>query len=217
VFNDYLDSGVGRGKNGNDIVGRVTALVWETTDRRDYLHLGLGYRRAGSDDGVMRFAGRPESNVADKFTDTGSFPGDHADELAYELLLQHGPFALLSEGFRASVDSPETGDPRFSGYYLAGSWMITGESRPYIRPGGYAGSVKPTRRTGAFEVVLKYSHVDLTDGTLEGGELGKWYAGLSWWASTQWKVGLGWGDADLDKRSLNGNTKMVLVRLQWLY
>jgi phosphate-selective porin OprO/OprP len=217
VFNDYLDSGVGHGKNGNDVVSRVTGLVFESADKRNYLHLGLGYRRAGSDDGVMRFAGRPESNVADKFTDTGSFLADHADEISLELLLYHGAFSVLAERFDARVDSPETGDPRFWGYYVAGSWMLTGESRPYVRAGGYAGGVVPTRRCGALELVLKYSRVDLTDGTLDGGELGKWHVGLNWWASTQWKVGIGWGDADLDKRSLDGNTKMLLVRVQWLY
>jgi phosphate-selective porin OprO and OprP len=47
--------------------------------------------------------------------------------------------------------------------------------------------------------------------------LDKWHFGLNWWASTQWKVGLSWGDADLDKEGLVGNTKMLLLRLQWLW
>ncbi len=218
AYNDYLDSGVGRGKNGNDYVGRVTGLAWESpVDKTRYLHLGLGYRRVGSDDGVMRFAGRPESNVADKFVDTGKFPADHADEISLELLLSRGPYSLLAESFNARVSSPETGHPRFSGYYAAASWVLTGEGRPYLRAGGFAGAVTPSRRYGAVELVLKYSHLDITDGQLDGGLLDKWHVGLNWWTSIQWKVGVGWGDADLHRGGTTGNTKMILVRLQWLY
>jgi phosphate-selective porin OprO/OprP len=217
AYNDWLDSNVGEGREGIDYVGRMTALVWESPSKHDYLHLGLGFRQGGSDDGVMRFSGRPESNVADKYVDTGNFPADHADELSYELLVARGPVALLAERFDARVDSPETGDPRFSGWYVGGSWTLTGEHRPYNRAQAYAAGPIPTRRLGAVEMVAKYSHLDITDGTLDGGLLDKWYFGLNWWLSKQWKLGIGYGDGDLDKDGLVGNTKMLLFRLQWLY
>ena len=75
----------------------------------------------------------------------------------------------------------------------------------------------PTRRLGAEERVAKSSHFDLTNGPIEGGVLDKWHFGVSWWASAQWKVGLSYGDADLNKTGLTGNTKMWLTRVQWLY
>ena len=165
----------------------------------------------------MRFSGRPETNVSDKYVDTGNFSGDHADEVSVELLLNHGPYSLLAERFDAAVDSESTGDPHFSGWYAAGSWILTGESRHYFRPGGYASGVLPQRRYGSLELVAKYSRLDLEDGTLDGGVLDKWHFGLNWWTSAQWKVGLSWGDADLDKDGLLGNTKMLLLRLQWLW
>lgn len=217
VFNDWLDTGESRNNNATDYAGRLSALAFESPDKRNYLHLGLGYRRVGSDNGIMRFSGRPESNVATKFTDTGNFPAGHADELSLELLLAHGPYSLLAERIDARVDSPETGDPYFLGYYAAASWVLTGENRHYVRSGGYASGILPKSRYGAWELVLKYSHVDLTDGELDGGVLDKWHVGLNWWVSAQWKVGASWGDADLDKNGLVGNTKMLLMRLQWLY
>jgi phosphate-selective porin OprO and OprP len=47
--------------------------------------------------------------------------------------------------------------------------------------------------------------------------LSKWHFGVNWWASAQWKVGLSYGLADLDKGGLAGRTDMVLFRFQWLY
>ena len=95
--------------------------------------------------------------------------------------------------------------------------MLTGESRPYVRSGGYAAGVRPARRVGAVELVAKYSRVDLRDGGVDGGVLGKGHYGISGWASAQWKLGLSYGDADLDRGGRRGNTKMLLSRVQWLW
>jgi phosphate-selective porin len=217
AYNDYFDSNVGKGEDGNDYVGRMTALAYESQDKRDYLHLALGYRHAGNDDGKMRFAGRPESNVIDKIVDTGSFPADHANEVSYEALYNHGPMSVLAERFDARVDSRETGFPRFHGYYTEVAWVVTGETRPYFRAQAYALGPTPDRRWGALELVGKYSHLDVTDGTLDGGLLDKWYFGANWWLSTQWKLGMGYGNGNLDKDGLRGNFKTMLFRVQWLY
>jgi hypothetical protein len=47
--------------------------------------------------------------------------------------------------------------------------------------------------------------------------LDKWHLGLNWWASRQWKAGVSYGDADLDKNGIRGNTEMLLFRMQWFY
>jgi len=217
VFNDWLQDKVPFSRNATNYVGRVSALAWESPDKTKYVHLGLGLRSAGSDNGTMRFAGRPESNVATKFTDTKDFPADGAKELSLEALWSYGRFSVLAEHIGSWVDAPASGNPYFSGYYVAGSWVLTGESRSYNRAGGYANGFVPTRRLGAVELVAKYSHVDLTDGAIAGGVLDKWHYGVNWWASAQWKIGFSYGDADLDKLGLRGNTKMYLTRVQWLW
>jgi phosphate-selective porin OprO and OprP len=216
-FNDWLETDVDRKDNASDYVGRVSGLAWVSPDNRDFLHLGLGLMHHGPDSGETRFAGRPESNVADKFTDTGDFPANHANQLSLEGLISRGPFSVLAERIEARVDAPESGDPTFWGAYVAASWMLTGESRPYNRVGGWAGGITPRRRLGAVELVAKYSRIDLTDGLVDGGLLSKWHFGVNWWASAQWKLGLSYGLADLDKGGVRGKTDMVLFRFQWLY
>jgi phosphate-selective porin OprO/OprP len=95
--------------------------------------------------------------------------------------------------------------------------MLTGESRPYLRSLGTFGPVSPNSRKGAFELVTRYSRVDLSDGQVQGGVLGKWHFGLNWWISRQWKAGVSWGNAELERDGLRGDTRMLLLRTQWYY
>ena len=217
AFNDWLETDATLERNATNFVARVTGLASVSPDDHDYVHLGLGLKHVGSDDGTIRFDGRPESHVADKYVDTGSFPADHAEQLSLEAVWQRGPFLIHAERIDARVDSPESGDPHFWGAYATTSWVVTGESRPYLRKLGYGGGIVPTGRFGAVELVARYSHVDLGDGSIEGGVLDKWAFGANWWASAQWKLGISYGDADLDKNEIRGNTRMVLVRAQWMY
>jgi phosphate-selective porin OprO/OprP len=80
---------------------------------------------------------------------------------------------------------------------------------------GYAGSRAVSFR--AIELVARYSKIDLTDGAIDGGVLDKAHFGVNWWSSQQWKIGLSYGDADLDRNGSQGNTQMVLARVQWFY
>jgi phosphate-selective porin OprO/OprP len=216
-FNDWLETGASFSDNAHDYVGRITGLVTASTDNLDYLHLGIGLRRVGSDAGIMRFSGRPESNVADKYLDTGDFPGEYAREVSLEAVWDRGPFAVFAEHVESRAEAPASGNPRFSGSYLALSWTFRGESRVYNRATGFATGIRATHRHGAIELVARYSRVNLTDAAIDGGVLGKAHFGVNWWASRQWKAGLSYGDADLDRDGARGNTRMLLTRLQWFY
>ena len=41
--------------------------------------------------------------------------------------------------------------------------------------------------------------------------------GLNWWATRRWKASVGYGNIDLDKGGLTGNTDTWLGRVQWIY
>lgn len=135
-----------------------------SADNRDFLHVGLGVRRAGPDSGFFQLSGRPESNVADHYVDTGLFSGNFIAEIGLDIAWDRGPFLVVAEHIEAHTKSAENGNPRFSGDYLMASWVVTGESRPYMRVAGTTGAVTPASKNGALELVLRYSHLDLTDG-----------------------------------------------------
>jgi phosphate-selective porin OprO/OprP len=217
VFNDWWVKGQSFSDSGTDVSARVTGLVSDHPAAKRYLHLGVAGRYAGADNDTLRYRGRPESNAADNYVDTGDLPADHAWHLGLEALGNRGPVSVLAEYNRAWVHSPAMGNPAFSGYYVAASWVITGEARPYDRTVGYARRVMPASRGGAPELVVRFSHVDLDDGVVQGGSFDKTYLGLNWWATRRWKVGLGWGHTWLDRSFTTGNTDSILARLQWVY
>jgi phosphate-selective porin OprO and OprP len=217
IYNDWYESGLSLRENGTQISSRLTGLPIDSVDGRKFLHLGVGFRHVGADNGELRYKGRPESNVTDNYVDTGKFPAKYANQLSLESLLNSGSFSLLTDYARAWVQSPERGNPIFSGYYFTGSYVLTGETRPYDKKVGYARRVIPKSRWGAVELVGRFGHLDIDDSQVAGGKLSKWYGGVNWWASRQWKIGTGYGLADLERFNTTGRTHMLLTRVQWIY
>jgi len=217
AYNDWIETGNKLNHNATDWVARVTSVPYISEDNFNYLHLGIGGSRAGSDNGMMRFSGRPSSNVTDKYVDTKQFAADHASQLSFEAIFSIAPVMLQVEHIQNWVDAPDSEYPSFSGTYVAASWVITGESRPYVRSLGYAGGITPKSRFGAVEIVGRYGYVNLTDELIDGGIMNHLYFGANWWASTQWKFGVSYGNCNLDRDALTGNTKMVQCRLLWMY
>lgn len=204
------------GDPGWDFTARGTALVWDNPARNEFLHLGVAYRHAASN-GTMRYRGRAETNVGDNAIDTGNFSASGGDHIGGEVLLNVGPYSLLGEYVFADVDITGPGNAQLSGWYLTGSWVITGETRPYDRNVGYARRVIPQGRWGATEAVARVSRVDLADGGIQGGAFTRLSLGLNWWATARWKFGISYGHTWLDRAGLDGNSDSLLTRIQWIY
>ena len=217
IFNDWKTQHVKFSDGGIQVAGRLTGLPVFAKDGREYLHVGVGARYYGADQGKVRFQGRPESNVIDNYVDTGNIQASHATELAFEALYTNGPYNVLSEYAHAWVSSPVMQDPGFSGFYVTGNYVLTGENRPYDRKAAYARRIIPKSRWGALEAVGRYSHLDLDDRLVKGGTLNKLYFGMNWWASIQWKLGVGYGFADLNRFNTIGHTNALQLRMQWVY
>jgi len=217
VYNNWLSADESFSESGTDFAARLTALpVWEADGAR-YLHVGASIRYYDAQSGQLQFRGRPATNVSDYYVDTGKFDGDHSWNTGVELLWNIDGWSLLGEWVTAAVSSPDFGDPRFQGWYVTGSWVVTGEHRPYDRKSAYARRVLPQGRWGAWEIIGRYGSVDLNDGAMQAGAMDGWWAGVNWWASNRWKFGVAYGNIDLDRFDLTGNTQTFLFRLQWIY
>lgn len=217
IFNDSRFE-TGEYQEGDwQAAARVTGLAWDHPERSRFLHLGLAGRYVGASGDQLRYRGRPESNVSSNFVDTGAFTADHACHLGLEALWSDGPVSLLAEYNQSWVDSSEMGDPSFSGFYLTGSWVLTGESRPYDRTVGYARRVIPKGRWGAPELVVRLARLDLEDAGAHGGSLDRISIGLNWWATRRWKFGVTWGRTWLDRDNIEGAAESVLARVQWVF
>ncbi|HEX6202466.1 MAG TPA: porin, partial [Thermoanaerobaculia bacterium] len=183
AFQDADDFGDAPQTDAWAFTGRLTALPW-TPDATHYLHLGAAASRRDPRDDRARFRSRPESHLAPRFVDTGELVTDGVTLLGLEAAWVHGPFSLQGEWTQAAVDrSGGAADADFAGYYVFGSWFLTGESRPY--DDGAIGRLKPARPfgdgTGAWELAARWSSLDLTDSGIPGGELDDLTLGLNWY------------------------------------
>ena len=95
-------------------------------------------------------------------------------------------------------------DPNFSGWYLQGSWILTGESKPYDATRAAFRNPKPanpldfgdTPGIGAWELAARYSFTDLNYrenltpalGGVRGGEQKIFTAGLHWYPNNSIKL-----------------------------
>ena len=69
------------------------------------------------------------------------------------------------------------------------SWLLTGERRKYIKERGLFGGVHPSTAVnwgnkwgGALELSGRLSYTDLTDGSIDGGNMLLAGVGLTWYA-----------------------------------
>ena len=71
----------------------------------------------------------------------------------------------------------------FDGYYVQGTWAITGESFQYAQ--GKFLRLRPNSSRGAWELGLRYSSVDLRDQQVDGGKQRNASVALNWYAPGQ--------------------------------
>jgi phosphate-selective porin len=216
-YNDWITSGDSFSDSGNDFVSRVTFLpIWQD-EGRNFVHVAASMRYVGSDNDTLRMRGKPASNVADNYVDTGNLDSDHAWNYGLEALLNRGSYSLLAEYVHSDVRSATAANPNFTGWYVTGSWVVTGDYRPYDRKVAYARRVLPQGRWGAVELIARVGRVDLDDALVAGGTMDGWWVGVNWWATRRWKASIGYGNIDLERVGIEGNTKTLLSRIQWIY
>jgi phosphate-selective porin OprO/OprP len=155
--------------DGTTLAGRV---AW--TPRKadgDVIHLGISGSRedrdATTDGRDMRHAPSatistpPETGLTPvRLVSSGALSGaERVDRGGLEGLWIAGPWSLQGEWLREEVSRTGTNpDYDASGAYIFGSWVLTGESRPYAA--GNTNNIKPKNPWGAFELLLRYSEVD---------------------------------------------------------
>lgn len=155
--------------------------------------------------------------MSDYYVDSGKLPADHANELSLESLWGRGPLLATAEYARAWVNAAASGDPSFWGGSVVVSYVLTGEHRPYDKKVAYARRILPEHAYGAFELVGRYSQVDVDDRLVDGGIFDRGTIGLNWWATRRWKIGFDYGLINLNRAGLDGLTHAFHTRFQWVY
>ncbi len=198
-----------------NLTARVTGLPWYEAKGARLLHVGLGWSYRDPEDNALRYRERPESHLSPYVADTGVLgDADSVNLLGFEAALVYESLSFQGEYMYAMVDSRAAGDPDFSGYYLQGSWFLTGEHRPYKRSAGVFSRVKPRRNftgdfsegPGAWEIALRLSGLDLADSKVEGGKVRTLSAALNWYLNPNTRVMLDYIHAWADRNGATAAT-----------
>jgi phosphate-selective porin OprO/OprP len=204
---------VGDDSSGNSPYGigaRVTWAPW--AEKTKVLHLGLSGAWENPEDEGVSYSTRPESHRTDtKFANTGGIPDpDNFTKYGAEAATVLGPFSAQGEYYWVSQESNDISDTDYNGWYVFGSWFLTGESRNYKK--GVFSRVTPKSTVGmggigAWELALRYSSIDLEDSPITGGKQNDITLGLNWYAtkSIRFMANYIFVDADPPASSLQVN------------
>lgn len=209
--------------DGTTVAGRV---AWTPRKNEgDVVHLGV----SGSEEnpeattdgrGVRsgpgaRLRSVPEAGLTSvRLIDSGALTDvDRIRRYGLEGLWIAGPWSLQGEWLGVDV-ARDRDKPDYSaeGFYVFGSWVVTGESRPYS--GGNTGNLKPKGRWGAWELLARYSELDLDDGTVRGGREHDWTLGANWYLTQHFKFQANYIWASSKKAGLVLDPRIFELRAQ---
>lgn len=180
---------------GRSLAGR--AVFSPRNDDEELLHFGASASRERRDDRVARLRGKPEAALSDRYyLDSGALRDSEAiDRYGLEAIWRRGPWSLQGEwlGIAARRDAG-LADGRAQGGYLQGSWMLSGETKPYKR--GALANPRPQRPGGAVELAARWSTLRIDAPATPLDRQSNWALGLNWYVGTHLKLMANYVDVD---------------------
>ncbi len=192
---DAASAGQSFGDSGSyAFTTRAVALPFFENDGKELVHLGIAYSYRNPYKDTKTYGSRPESHGVPFNFSTVTVPDvEDVHMLGLEAALVFGPFSLQSEliySWLRAEGGQSWGHEHFWGYYVYGSFFLTGESRKYNAGAnaGLFGNVKPLNNflskdggMGAFEFAVRYSKLDLNEDVFYGGRLDDITIGFNWY------------------------------------
>jgi phosphate-selective porin OprO/OprP len=218
-YGDSLSEGQSFSTYGRQVAGRFAWVHLISNDSRRLVHIGVNGRVGKPKDDVVQLRSRPEAFPAPYFVDTGEFPATATKMTAVEAYYRPGPWLFGTEYFFQKADSPQTDNPLFHGGDAVATWLVTGETRTYNTRGGFFNQVSPRRPVfqggpGAWELVARFSYINLDDQAVRGGTFWRFTPMLNWHLSDNVRLEMAYGYGSLDRFGLVGKTQFFQTRLQ---
>ncbi len=197
-----------------DNLGDLSNKSWSVDGRVVYapeigdaqLHLGGSVHLTNLESGdTVRYRQRPLVHfTSERLINTGNIAADSEFGVGVEAAVIAGPFHAVGEAFWQNVDmlGPAAMDPGFFGGYIeAGYFLTEGDSRGYR--GGKFERTRPASPVGeggigAIQAIVRYDHLDLTDGPFIGGSQDAFFASLVWVPTDYTRFMLNYGHLQYD-------------------
>ena len=216
-FGNNLSDDDRRDLDGRSLVARVTHVPY----RGDgvLVHVGAsGEYRDASGDATFRLRPPVGTRVGDlRLLDTTRLTGVQTlTNLGLEAGARVGAFTLQGEYVQSQLARRNATDPAFAGWYVGGTWALTGERRRYSRGSGAFGALeKPDGRWGAIELAVRYGTLDLVDAGVDGGTEESLGVGVNWYVTPKIRAMLSHQriDAERGGRDLDAPS-LTMLRMQ---
>ena len=238
---------------GTQILGRTAMRLW--SDGESNVQIGASAAKTLSLQGVapggarnLQFRERPEIRVTgERFIDTGALNSNGAELFGFEFGANFKNLYVAAEYYNWTVDRVgATKDPEFSGYYVEGEWIFTGENKRYVASGtnnniavfrgpSVASPWSLGGGIGAWSLSGRYSVLDLNAyeadavvaNRVRGGEQTVTNIGLNWYLNTNLKLMTEYSMVDIERSStaapvapnnlLDASFEVVQGRMQFTF
>jgi len=202
--------------------GRLTVAPINSEESvRQVLHFGGSYYYQTVDENqyFSGLAARPEVAIRNapalvESVVTGMVAGqeiadtvDYIDVWGLEAAGIWGPFSAQGEYEKYYLyGNNGYSNLEYNGWYVQAGYVLTGESRAYYQDSGTFGNVTPSGKIGAWEVAVRYNHIDLSDtgenwvepDNDDRGRQSDWTLGLNWYVNNNVKFQFNYVRADAD-------------------
>ncbi len=200
----------------------------------DTVHLGAWARyRNGGDANLPAYTAKPGVDPGPSWAATSGFAKKDTT-YGVEFAWARPYFSLQAEYVGLKADNATSGgvNPDYKGYYVMGSWYLTGETRRYEASKGEFGRIKvlnpiTTGGKGAWELAARYDVLDLSSDqasptpaasptlNTNGGEQKNWTLALNWWPISYVRVAANYVKSDLSGTAYGkGDVNTFQTRLQ---
>ena len=223
VFNDDA----GRQSSDDEafsVAGRVATTPYKADNALVHLGGSVAYRKPDQANDRFDFDARAENRLQ-TLDSVSSVLNDGETAIIYglEAAAASGPFSIQGEYIVADVENDGGQDPTYNGAYGQVAYTLTGESRAYKTSKGAFGGIKPARPLdpskgdwGALELAARYSHLDLNDSGLNGGQMDNVTLGANWYLNNNVRLMGNYIMVDTDSNAVTADDdpNIAIVRSQ---
>ena len=124
---------------------------------------------------------------------------------------------LQAEYMGFDVTRQNGSDLSFGGWYAQAGWFFTGESRRYNRRNGSFRRTKPEHASGAWEVAVRYSEIDLNSADILGGEETNSSVALNWYRTEHLRISLNYSEASARPNNIGVDDDVSIVQARFQY
>jgi len=225
VFRNSIDGGPAIGEGQYSYTGRLTATAFNEEDSSSVLHYGGAISFRSDRRGRNTLTDEPEIHL---LLPLGGFlfqPSSGAMMYNLEAAWVDGPVSLQGEYFASTTEA--TGqDIEGTGYYVMGSYFLTGEKRNYQAKGGKFARVQVRDNydggggSGAVELKGRISSRDFDAAAavlptaFPGNELTNYSLGLNWYLNPNTRIMFDYIHSEYESGATDDSLDGIMVRFQ---